>query len=148
MDLCNPSEIKTLLESNGFHFSKSLGQNFLIEGRVPLKIAEGAGIDETFGVLEIGPGIGALTKRLSERAGKVVAVELDKSLPKLLAVSLADCDNVEIISGDILKTDIEALVKEKFAGLRLAVCANLPYNITTPVLTKLMDTGLFETITV
>lgn len=148
MDLCNPSEIKTLLESNGFHFSKSLGQNFLIEGRVPLKIAEGAGIDETFGVLEIGPGIGALTKRLSERAGKVVAVELDKSLPKLLAISLADCDNVEIISGDILKTDIEALVKEKFAGMRLAVCANLPYNITTPVLTKLMDTGLFETITV
>ena len=72
MDLCNPSEIKTLLESNGFHFSQALGQNFLIEGRVPLKIAEGAGIDETFGVLEIGPGIGALTKRLSERAGKVV----------------------------------------------------------------------------
>ena len=139
MDLCNPSEIKTLLESNGFHFSKSLGQNFLIEGRVPLKIAEGAGIDESFGVLEIGPGIGALTKRLSERAGKVVAVELDKSLPKLLAVSLADCDNVEIISGDILKTDIETLVKEKFAGLRLAVCANLPYYITTPIIM-----GLFE----
>lgn len=148
MDLCNPKEIKILLESNGFRFSKAMGQNFLIEGSVPIRIAEGSGIDESFGVLEIGPGIGALTKRLSERAGKVVAVELDKSLPKLLAVSLADCKNVEIVSGDILKTDIEALVREKFDGMRLAVCANLPYNITTPVLTKLIDSKLFETITV
>ena len=148
MDLCNPAEIKELLARHGFRFSKSMGQNFLIERSVPERIAEMSGIDESWGVLEIGPGIGALTVQLAQRAGKVVSVELDKALPPLLKESLAGCDNVKIISGDILKTDIYELVQSEFAGRRLCVCANLPYNITTPVLTKLMDTGLFEFLTV
>ena len=148
MELCNPSEIKELLSRHGFRFSKSMGQNFLIDDSVPRRIVQMSGIDKTCGVLEIGPGIGALTVRLGENAGKVVSIELDKTLPPLLAESLAGIDNVEIITGDVMKTDVEALAREKLAGYTPCVCANLPYNITTPVLTKLMESGIFETITV
>lgn len=148
MELTDISTIKQLLDRHGFSFSKALGQNFLTAAWVPERIAEESGVDKNDCVLEIGPGIGCLTKQLSYGAGKVVAVELDKRLPSLLMESLADCENIEIISGDILKLDIPQLVHDRFCGLTPKVCANLPYNITSPVLTKLIETGLFETITV
>ena len=148
MELCNPSVIRELLDKNGFRFSKSMGQNFLIEKWVPERIAEAAGLDESTGVLEIGPGIGTLTQELAKRAGRVCAVELDKALPPILAESLAEYGNVKIISGDILKTDLPALLSEQLPGLKPCVCANLPYNITTPVLSCLLESGLFERMTV
>ena len=148
MDLCNSSVLHVLLEKHGFHFSKALGQNFLIQQWVPERIAESSEADKNTAVLEIGPGVGCLTKELSLRAGKVVSVELDKRLLPLLDESLADCDNIEIVSGDIMKTDVEVLVKEKFGGMKAMVWANLPYNITSPVLTKLVGSGLFDAVTV
>lgn len=148
MNLCNINEVKALLLRHGFRFSKSMGQNFLTADWVPAEIVSRSGLDKSHGVLEIGPGIGALTTVLSSVAGRVAAVELDRSLLPILGETLAECDNVELISGDILKLDISRLVSEKLAGYRPAVCANLPYNITTPVLSALIDTGLFESITV
>ena len=125
-----------------------MGQNFLIDPQVPADIAAASRADETCGVLEIGPGIGPLTAELAQRAGKVVSVELDKSLLPVLAETMAPYPNVEIVPGDVMKLDLEALAAEKFQGLRPIVCANLPYNITTPVLTKLVETPCFEAITV
>ena len=148
MELCDLRTIEALLTRHGFHFSKSMGQNFLIDPQVPYDIAAASEADAHCGVLEIGPGIGPLTKELAQRAGKVVSVELDKSLLPVLAETMADYDNVEIVPGDVMKLDLAALAEEKFAGLRPIVCANLPYNITTPVLTKLVETPCFETITV
>lgn len=148
MDLCNINDIKPLLARHGFHFSKSMGQNFLIEGRVPQDIACASGADKTAGVLEIGPGIGSLTVQLSKRAGRVAAVELDKSLLPILSETLSGLGNVTVIPGDVMKLDLPALVEERFNGLTPMVCANLPYNITTPVLTRLLESGLFSVITV
>lgn len=148
MNLTNYDEIRALLSRHGFRFSKSLGQNFLTADWVPRQIAESAELDEQTGVLEIGPGVGCLTVQLSERAGKVLSVELDKSLMPVLAETLTGHENVEVLFGDILKQDIPALVAESFPGLRPVVCANLPYNVTTPVLTALIRPGCFETITV
>ena len=148
MNLTNYDEIRALLSRHGFRFSKSLGQNFLTADWVPRQIAESAELDEQTGVLEIGPGVGCLTVQLSERAGKVLSVELDKSLMPVLAETLRGHENVEVLFGDILKQDIPALVAESFPGLRPVVCANLPYNVTTPVLTALIRPGCFETITV
>ncbi|WP_298032570.1 16S rRNA (adenine(1518)-N(6)/adenine(1519)-N(6))-dimethyltransferase RsmA [uncultured Dysosmobacter sp.] len=148
MNLCDYQTIRELLGRHGFHFSKSLGQNFLIDPQVPYDIAASSQADGRCGVLEIGPGIGPLTAELARRAGKVVSVELDKSLLPVLAETMAPYPNVEIVSGDVLKLDLNALAAEKFQGLRPIVCANLPYNITTPVLTKLVETPCFETITV
>ena len=148
MDLCNITEIKALLARHGFHFSKAKGQNFLTAAWVPERIAEEAGVDETCGVLEVGPGIGPLTRQLCRRAGKVVAVEVDTSLQPLLAETMAGCDNLEILFRDILKTDIPALVQEEFAGLRPMACANLPYYITTPILAALLESRSFSSVTV
>lgn len=148
MDLCNPNDIQAMLKRHGFHFSKSLGQNFLIESWVPQDIAQASGADMDNGVLEIGPGIGPLTVELSKRAGKVVAVELDKALLPILAETLSQCPNVTVIPGDVMKLDLPALVAEQFPDLTPMVCANLPYNITTPVLTLLLESGLFSAITV
>ena len=148
MNLTNYEEIRALLSRHGFRFSKSLGQNFLTADWVPRQIAESAELDEQTGVLEVGPGVGCLTVQLSERAGKVLSVELDKSLMPVLAETLRGHENVEVLFGDILKQDIPALVAESFPGLRPVVCANLPYNVTTPVLTALIRPGCFETITV
>lgn len=148
MDLCNIDDIQALLERHGFHFSKSLGQNFLIESWVPRDIADASGAGPGTGVLEIGPGIGPLTVELSQRAGRVAAVELDKALLPILDETLSGCPNVTVISGDVMKLDLPALVKEQFPGLKALVCANLPYNITTPVLTLLLESGLFSAITV
>ena len=148
MNLTDYNEIRALLQRHGFRFSKALGQNFLTAAWVPEDIAESAGLDEETGVLEIGPGVGCLTRELSKRAGKVVSVELDRSLQPVLAETLTGCENVEVVFGDILKQNIPALLDETMPGLRHVVCANLPYNVTTPVLTALLEGGCFETITV
>ena len=148
MNLTDYNEIRSLLTRHGFRFSKSLGQNFLTAAWVPERIAEEAGLDETVGVLEVGPGIGCLTEQLSRRAGKVLSVELDRALQPILAETLSGCENVEVLFGDVLKQDLPALVEECFPGLTPVVCANLPYNVTTPVLTALIESGCFTRITV
>ena len=148
MDLTNINEIRQLLAKNGFHFSKSLGQNFLTAAWVPEDIAESAGLDANTGVLEVGPGVGCLTVELAKRAGKVVAVELDKALKPILKETLNGYDNAEVIFGDVLKLDIPALVREKFPGLRPVICANLPYNVTSPLITAFLEADCFDTVTV
>ena len=115
---------------------------------MPLRIADAADLDETVGVLEVGAGFGCLTAATAAYAGKVVCVELDTSLQNVLAETISEYENAEIVYGDVMKTDIKALVEEKFAGLRPVVCANLPYNITSPVITAFLEAGCFETITV
>ena len=148
MNLCDYHTIRALLERHGFHFSKSMGQNFLIDPQVPADIAAASRADRRCGVLEIGPGIGPLTAQLAQQAAKVVSIELDKSLLPVLQETMAPYPNVEIISGDAMKLDLAALAAEKFQGLTPIICANLPYNITTPLLTKLIETPCFETVTV
>ena len=148
MDLCNRRNIEALLARHGFRFSKSMGQNFLIEDWVPRDTAEACGADESIGVLEVGPGIGPLTRELPKRAGKVVSVELDPRLYPVLAETMAGFDNFTLVEGDIMKQDLSALVAEHFDGLRPVLCANLPYNITTPLLTNCVKAGCFTSITV
>ena len=140
MNLCDEATIRALLERHGFHFSKSMGQNFLIDPQIPYDIAAASQADIACGVLEIGPGIGPLTSELAKRAGRVVSVELDRSLLPILAETLAEYPNVEIVPGDVMKLDLNVLIAERFQGLHPIVCANLPYNITTPVLTKFIET--------
>ena len=148
VNVCDIHVMKPLLAENGFHFSKAKGQNFLIAGWVPEQIAINAGVDETAGVLEVGPGIGPLTQQLALRAKKVCAVELDERLKPILQQTVGEFDNLEILWGDVLKQDIPALVKEKLAGLRPMACANLPYYITSPILTALLEAECFESVTV
>ena len=148
MDLTNVDVLRALLSRHDFHFAKSLGQNFLIRSWVPERIMSVSGIESDAGVLEIGPGIGVLTRYLSQGASKVAAVELDRRLLPVLAETLSDCKNVHVINEDIMKTDLDLLVKNEFSGLKPIVCANLPYQITTPVLTRLLECGLFHQITV
>lgn len=148
MELTNYSQIRELLLRHGFRFSKSMGQNFLTAAWVPERIAEESGVGPENCVLEIGPGVGCLTRQLSQRAGKVVAIELDSALRPVLAETMADCGNVEIIFGDALKLDLAALMREKAGALRPAVCANLPYNITSPLLSAFIEAKCFESITV
>ena len=148
MNLCDRHEIQALLERHGFRFSKSMGQNFLIESRVPRDIADACGADGDTGVLEIGPGIGPLTAELARRAGKVVSVELDRRLYPVLAETMAGFDNFTLIPGDVMDLDLPALIAEHFGGLRPILCANLPYNITTPVLTRCVESRCFESLTV
>ena len=148
IDVCNINIMKPLLAEHGFHFSKAKGQNFLIARWVPEEIAERTGVDETVGALEIGPGIGPLTQQLALRAGKVCAVELDKRLEPILDATVGEFENLEILWDDILKQNIPALVKEKFPGLRPMACANLPYYITSPILTALLEAECFEKVTV
>lgn len=148
IDVCNIQVMKPLLAEHGFHFSKAKGQNFLIANWVPQQIAEDAGVDETAGVLEIGPGIGPLTQQLALRAGKVCAVELDNRLKPILDMTVGGFSNLEILWNDVLKLDVPVLVREKFAGLRPMACANLPYYITSPILTALLEAECFESVTV
>ena len=148
MDLCNIQEIKGLLARHGFRFSKSMGQNFLIESRVPRDIAGASGAGPGVGVVEVGPGIGPLTVELARRAERVAAVELDRSLLPILSETLAPYPNVEVVPGDVMKLDLAALCREKLPGLTPMVCANLPYNITTPVITAFLEAGCFSSITV
>ena len=148
MNLTDINEIRALLARHGFRFSKALGQNFLTAAWVPERIAEAAGPDETTGVLEIGPGVGCLTAELARRAGKVAAVELDRALLPVLGETLGGFGNVTVIPGDAAKMDLRALAEREFPGLRPVVCANLPYNVTTPLLTKILEAGVFGTVTV
>ena len=147
--LTDLNTIKSLLARHGFRFSKSLGQNFLCAAWVPERIAASAGLDAGTGVLEVGPGIGCLTAELAKRAKKVVCVELDRALEPVLAETLAGYENVEVVFSDVMKTDLRALVRERFSDCeRVVLCANLPYQITTPALTAFTVAGCFERITV
>ena len=148
IDVCDIQVMKPLLAEHGFHFSKAKGQNFLIQRWVPERIAEDSGVNESVGVLEIGPGIGPLTQQLCLRAKKVCAVEVDTRLEPLLRKTVGEFSNLEILWSDILKQDVKALVAEKFAGLRPMACANLPYYITTPILSALLEAECFERVTV
>ncbi len=148
INVCDINVMKPLLAEHGFHFSKAKGQNFLIAPWVPQSIALDAGVDETAGVLEIGPGIGPLTQQLALRAKKVCAVELDTRLAPILEKTVGEFGNLEILWNDVLKLDVPALVAEKFAGLRPMACANLPYYITSPILTALLESECFESVTV
>ena len=148
INVCDIQVMKPLLAEHGFHFSKAKGQNFLIAPWVPERIAEDAGVDETAGVLEIGPGIGPLTQQLALRAGKVCAVELDRRLEPILKLTVGEFENLDIIWDDVLKQDVAALVKEKFADLRPMACANLPYYITSPILSALLEAECFDSVTV
>ena len=148
INVCDIQVMKPLLAEHGFHFSKAKGQNFLTQRWVPESIAEQAGVDRTAGVLEIGPGIGPLTQQLCLRAGKVCAVELDNRLAPILKQTVGEFENLEIIWNDVLKLDIPALVKEKFGDLRPMACANLPYYITSPILTALLEAECFDSVTV
>ena len=148
IDVCNIQVMKPLLALHGFHFSKAKGQNFLIAPWVPQQIAEDAGVDETAGVLEIGPGIGPLTQQLALRAKKVCAVEVDQRLEPILQQTVGEFENLEIIWNDVLKMNIKELVAEKFPGLRPMACANLPYYITSPILSALLEAECFDSVTV
>jgi len=139
---------KELLNKHGFTFSKALGQNFLTDPRILGRIAEESGAEEGCGVLEIGPGMGTLTRELADLASKVVAVELDTRLAPILAETLAACDNVSVVYDDAMKVDLRELIETHFQGLRKQACANLPYYITTPVIAKLLESRLFESVTI
>ena len=148
MNLCDIETIRAVLGRHGFHFSKSLGQNFLTDESVPRRIAEMSGAAEYGNAIEVGPGMGCLSAELCRRADKVVAVELDRALMPVLAETLADYDNFEVVHGDVLETDLAALCKEKFGDEKAIACANLPYYITTPAITALLESGAFEQVTV
>ena len=148
INVCDIQIMKPLLAEHGFHFSKAKGQNFLIASWVPEQIAEDSGVDSDVGVLEIGPGIGPLTQQLCRRAGKVCAVEVDRRLAPILKQTVGEFDNLEIVWDDVLKQDIPALVAQKLPGLRPMACANLPYYITSPILTALLEADCFEAVTV
>ncbi len=142
MALTDIGQIKDILQRHGFSFSKALGQNFLINPGVCPKMAESACEDEGLGILEIGPGIGVLTEQLSMRAKKVVSLELDKRLIPILNETLSQRDNVTIINEDVLTSDLHSIIREHFPGMRVSVCANLPYYITTPVIMRFLEEKL------
>lgn len=142
MELTNIGVIKSLFEQHGFSFTKSLGQNFLINPAVCPKIAEMGGAKPGVCALEIGTGVGVLTKELAERCDKVIAVEIDTSLKPILEETLAEYDNVEIVFADVMETDLAALLAEKSAGMEVVVCANLPYYITSPVIMRVLESRL------
>ena len=148
-NLTDIGTIKDILGRHGFHFSKALGQNFIVNPSVCPRMAEESGIDENCGVIEIGAGIGVLTAELAKRAKKVVVIEIDTKLLPILDETLKDFNNIEIINQDVLKTDLAALIKEKFEGMPVYVCANLPYYITSPVIMALLESRLpIEAVTV
>ena len=149
MNLSEKRNVDRILKEKGFTFKKSLGQNFLTDGSICPKMAEAAA-DKNTGVIEIGPGAGVLTRELSEVAGKVIAIEIDERLRPVLSETLADLENVSVIFGDVMKTDLKALIKKEFEGFdRVTVCANLPYYITSPIIMGLLESRLpVESITV
>lgn len=140
--LSDISTIRAVLEKNGFHFSKALGQNFLINPSVCPRMASLSGAADCAGAVEVGPGIGVLTWELSQVAKKVVSIELDKRLLPVLDETLADCDNVKILNADVMKLDLRRMIEEEFPGGEVAVCANLPYYITSPVIMRLLEERL------
>ncbi len=147
--LTDISAVRELLDRHGFRFSKSLGQNFLINPSVCPRMAEACGADKTTGVLEIGPGIGVLTRELALHAARVSAVEIDNRLLPVLGETLADLANTHVIHGDAMEIDLHKLIKDEFGNLKVAVCANLPYYITSPLLMRLLESRLpVDSITV
>ncbi|MCM1133777.1 MAG: 16S rRNA (adenine(1518)-N(6)/adenine(1519)-N(6))-dimethyltransferase RsmA [Ruminococcus flavefaciens] len=149
MNLTNIGTVKDILSRHGFNFSKGLGQNFIVNPDICPKIAENGNAQQGFGILEIGTGIGVLTKELALRADKVSAVEIDKRLMPVLDETLAEFDNIKIYNEDVMKADLHRIISDDFAGLSVAVCANLPYYITSPVIMLLLESHLpVESITV
>ena len=149
MILTNIGTVKEILSRHGFSFSKGLGQNFIVNPDICPRIAENGNACKGFGVIEIGTGIGVLTSELAKRAEKVVAVEIDSRLLPILDETLADFDNVKIINEDVMKCDLRKVISDEFDGLRVAVCANLPYYITSPIIMMLLESRLpIESITV
>ena len=147
--LSDISTIRAVMEKNGFSFSKALGQNFLINPSVCPRMAEMSGAADCAGAIEVGPGIGVLTYELSQVSKKVVTIELDKRLLPVLDETLADCDNVKVINDDVMKIDLHRVIEEEFNGEEVAVCANLPYYITSPIVMKLLGDRLpIESLTV
>lgn len=140
--LSDIGEIKRILGSHGFTFSKAMGQNFLVNPSVCPKMAQLCGADKDKGVIEIGPGIGVLTNELCKVAKKVVAIELDSRLLPVLDETLAEHDNVKVINADVMKVDLQKLIEEEFSGMEVVVCANLPYYITSPIIMKLLEDKL------
>ena len=140
--LTNLSYIKELSSKYGFTFEKKFGQNFIVNPSVCPRICEFAEVDENTGVIEIGVGVGVLTSELAKNAAKVVAVEIDTTLKPLLEETLADYDNIKIIFDDVLNVDLNRLIKEEFGDMRVVVCANLPYYITSPIIMKLLEDRL------
>ncbi len=148
-ELSDINVVKEILSRHGFHFSKSLGQNFIVDPDVCPHIAEESGVNKEMCALEIGPGVGVLTKELAKRAKKVLAVEIDSALPPVLAETLGEFDNVTVLNADVLKIDVEKTAREYFGDCPFVVCANLPYYITSPILMKLLEEGCgAESITV
>jgi len=141
-NLTNLSYIKELLARHDFNFSKGLGQNFLVNPSVCPKIAENGNARSGFGIIEVGTGIGTLTAELAKRAEKVVAVEIDQRLLPVLEETLSEFDNIKVINDDILNVDLDALIKEEFEGMDVAVCANLPYYITSPIIMHFLESGV------
>ncbi len=148
-NLTNITLIKNILQKHGFTFSKALGQNFLINPSVCPRIAEEGNAAKGWGILEIGAGVGVLTNELAKRADKVVALEIDERLIPVLGETLAEHENVTVLNEDVMKADLHGLIGEHFAGLKTAVCANLPYYITTPIIMRLLESRLpIESVTV
>lgn len=141
-NLASPKVIKEILEESGFKFSKSLGQNFLIDESVLDKMISGSGIDENTNVIEIGPGFGTLTQRLCMNAKKVVAIEIDKSAVPILEKNLEEFDNLKIINDDVLKCDLEKIIADEFGGENIKIVANLPYYITTPIIMHILESKI------
>jgi 16S rRNA (adenine1518-N6/adenine1519-N6)-dimethyltransferase len=149
MNLTDVSTIRSLFKKHNFNLSKSFGQNFLIDEQIPKDIVKGAGINNQTGIIEIGPGIGVLTRELCKAAKKVVAVEIDNGLMPILKETLADFLNVSVIFGDVLKIDLKKLIEDEFKTMDVCVCANLPYYITTPIIMALLEQKLpLKSITV
>lgn len=139
-NLCDYNTVKKILSAHGFNFSKALGQNFIIDDTVCPAMADMLNVDESTGVLEVGPGVGVLTKELCKRAGKVVSIELDERLYPVLEKTLADYDNFELVKGDVMKLDLHGIIAQKLSGFKeVKVCANLPYYITSPVIMTLLE---------
>lgn len=140
--LYSPAVVKEIIEKHGFRFSKSLGQNFLIDGNIIDRIIDGANIKADDGIIEVGPGIGTLTQKLCESAGKVVAIELDNNLLPILEETLGGYSNFEVVHGDVLKVDLNKIIEEKLEARKVKVVANLPYYITTPIIMKLLEENI------
>lgn len=141
-NLTNISVVKDILSRHGFTFSKSLGQNFIVNPSICPRIAEEGGASSGTGVIEIGTGVGVLTAELAKRADKVVAIEIDDRLIPVLSETLSDFDNVKIINEDVLKVDLDKVIEEEFSGMDVYVCANLPYYITSPIIMSLLESRL------
>ena len=138
-ELTDLSYVRALCEKYDFALSKGFGQNFIVNPGLPPKIVDASGVDKRYGVLEIGPGIGVLTRELAKRAAKVVSIEVDERLPPLLAETMAGVDNFKLVLQDVLKVDLKALIAQEFPGMPVAVCANLPYYITSPIIMRLLE---------